>query len=138
MADVKLAPGADEVAMAVMLSDMLKANLEKPEKLKDFNKLKARVYIHAVDAETEITMDFNRGSLTVYGGKEGNPDLSIETDAASLLDLANLKIKYGMPWYFDETGMAVVKKLLKRELKIRGLITNLGALTRLSKIMSLN
>ncbi len=137
MADVRLAPGADEVAMAVMLSDMLKANLEKPEKLKDFNKLKARVYIHAVDAETEITMDFNRGSLTVYGGKEGKPDLSIETDAASLLDLANLKIKYGMPWYFDETGMGVVKKLLKRELKIKGMVTHLGDLTRLSKIMSL-
>ena len=138
MADVKLAPGAEEVAMAVMLSDMLKANLEKPEKLKDFNRLKARVYIHAVDSETEITMDFDRGSLTVYGGKEGKPDLSIETDASSLLDLANLKIKYGMPWYFDETGLGVVKKLLRRELKIKGMFTHLGALTRLSKIMSLN
>lgn len=138
MADVRLAPGAEEVAMAVMLSDMLKANLEKPEKLKDFNRLKARVYIHAVDAETEITMDFDRGSLTVYGGKEGKPDLSIETDASSLLDLANLKIKYGMPWYFDETGLGVVKKLLRRELKIKGMFAHLGALTRLSKIMSLN
>lgn len=138
MADVKLAPGAEEVAMAVMLADMLKANLEKPEKLKDFNKLKARVYIHAVDAETEITMDFDRGSLTVYGGKEGSPDISIETDAATLLDLANINIKYGMPWYFDETGMAVVKKLLRKELRIKGMFTRLGALTRLTKIMSLN
>lgn len=138
MADVKLAPGADEVAMAVMLSDMLASNLEKPEKLKDFKKLKARVYICAEDAETEITMVFDRGSLTVYGGKEGKPDISIVTDAASLLDLANMNIKFGMPWYFDEVGMGVVKKLLKRELKIKGMFTHLIALTLLSKIMSLN
>jgi hypothetical protein len=138
MADVKLAPGADEVAMAVMLADMLKANLEKPEKLKDFNKLKARVYIHAKDAETEMTMVFDRGSLTVYGGKEGTPDISIITDAATLLDLANINIKMGMPYYFDETGMAVVKKLLKRELQIKGMFSHYFALNRLTKIMSLN
>ncbi|MDD3717888.1 MAG: SCP2 sterol-binding domain-containing protein [Actinomycetota bacterium] len=138
MADVKLAPGAEEVAMAVMISDMLKANIEKPEKLKDFNKLKARVYIQAKDAETEMTMVFDRGSLTVYGGKEGNPDISIITDAATLLDLANINIKYGMPWYFDETGMAVVKKLLKGELKLQGMLTHYFALNRLTKIMSLN
>jgi len=138
MADVKMAPGADEVAMAVMLADMLQANLEKPEKLKEFNKLKARVFINAEDAETQMTMDFNKGSLLVYGGKEGNPDISIVTDAASLLDLANINIKFGMPWYFDETGMAVVKKLLKRELKIKGMFMHLVALTRLTKIMSLN
>ncbi len=138
MADVKLAPGADEVAMAVMLADMLKANLEKPEKLKDFNKLKARVHINAKDADTEMTMVFDKGVMTVYGGKEGNPDISIVTDAATLLDLANINIKLGMPYYFDETGMAVVKKLLKRELKIKGMFLHLGALTRLTKIMSLN
>ncbi|MEW6554514.1 MAG: SCP2 sterol-binding domain-containing protein [Actinomycetota bacterium] len=138
MVDVKLAPGAEEVAMAGMIAEMIKANLEKPEKLKDFNRLKSRVHILAEDAETEMTMVFDKGSLTVYGGKEGKPDLSIVTDAASLLDMANLQIKFGMPWYFDETGMGVVKKLLKRELKIKGMFTHLIALTLLSKIMSLN
>jgi hypothetical protein len=138
MVDVKLAPGADEVAMAVMLSEMLKANLEKPEKQKDFNKLKARVYINAKDAEAEMTMVFDKGSLTVYGGKEGKPDIAIITDAATLLDLANINIKFGMPYYFDETGMAVVKKLLKRELQIKGMFTHYFALNRLTKIMSLN
>lgn len=138
MAYVKLAPGAEEVALAGMLSDMIQANLERPEKLKDFNKLKARVFINAVDADIMLTMDFNRGTLTFYSGKEGMPDLSIETDAATLLDLANINIKYGMPWYFDEKGMEVVKKLLKRELKIKGLLLHPVALTRLTKVISLN
>lgn len=138
MADISLGTGAEEVPLAGMLADMLKANLEKPEKLKDFNKLKAKVFIHAEDAEAKITMDFDRGKLVVYGGEVGKPDISIATDSATLLDLANIKIKFGLPWYFDETGLGVVKKLLKRELKIKGMIMHLGALTRLTKIMSLN
>lgn len=138
MADVSLGPGAEDVPMAGMLADMLAANLEKPEKLKDFNKLKARVLINAEDAEAKITMEFSGDKLVVYGGEVGKPNISIATDAATLLDLANINIKFGMPYYFDETGMAVVKKLLKRELKIKGMFTHLVALTRLTKIMSLN
>jgi len=138
MADISLAPSAEEVPMAGMLADMLKANLEKPEKLKDFNNLKARVYLYAKDADAGITMDFDKGKLVVYGGEEGKPDISITTDAATLLELANINIKFGMPNYFDKTGREIVKKLLKRELKIKGMFTHLGALTKVTKIMSLN
>lgn len=138
MADVSLGSGAEDVPLAGMLADMLTANLERPEKLKDFDKLKTRVLINAEDAEAVITMEFSGGKLVIYGGEVGKPAISIVTDAATLLDLANINIKFGMPYYFDETGMEVVKKLLKRELKIKGLITHLVALTRLTKIMSLS
>jgi hypothetical protein len=138
MADISLAPSAEEVPMAGMLAEMLRANLEKPEKMKVFNTLKARVFLSAEDAETSMTMDFNKGKLTVYGGEEGKPDISIITDAATLLDLANINIKMGMPYYFDKAGREVVKKLLKGDLKIKGMITHIGALTKVTKVMSLN
>ncbi len=138
MAEIELGPGADEVPLAGMLAEMLRSNLEKPEKRREFDRLKARVLIHAVDAEAKITMDFDRGKLTVYGGEAGRPDIAIATDSTTLLELANLKIRYGLPWYFDETGLSVVRKLLKGDLKIKGLLTKLGPLTRLTKIMSLS
>jgi hypothetical protein len=138
MADITMAPSAEEVPLAGMLADMLRANLEKPEKLKVFNTLKSRVFLNAKDAEASITLDFDRGKLTVYGGEEGRPDISIITDAQTLLELANINIKMGMPYYFDETGMGIVKKLLKGDLKIKGMITHLGALTKVTKVMSLN
>ncbi len=138
MADISMAPSAEEVPMAGMLAEMLKANLEKPEKLKVFNSLKARVFLNAEDAETSMTMDFDKGKLVVYGGEEGKPDISIITNAETLLELANINIKMGMPYYFDKTGMAIVKKLLKGELKIKGMFTHLGALTKVTKVMSLN
>jgi hypothetical protein len=138
MVDVTLAPSAEEVPMAGMLAEMLKANLEKPEKLKVFNSLKAKVFLHAEDADTSMTMDFDKGKLVVYGGKEGKPDIAIVTDAETLLELANINIKMGMPYYFDKAGMAIVKKLLKGDLKIKGMFTHIGALTKVTKVMSLN
>jgi len=136
-AEIALAPGADETALAVMLADIIRINLEtKPEKLKDFQSLRSRVYIYATDAEVEITLDFVRGKLTVYGGKAGQPQISIITDSSTLLDLTNIQIKGGLPNFFDQTGREVTKKLLRGELKIKGLVSRLVSLVRLTKVLS--
>ena len=135
--DIKMAPGAGEAGMASMLADMIKTNLKnKPERVKDFNKLNGIIWITADDADTDMTMDFDRGSLTVRSGKVGKPMLAISTDSSTLMDLANINIKFGMPYYFDETGRMVIKKLLKKELKIKGMFTHTMALTHMTKIMS--
>lgn len=135
--DIKMAPGAGEAGMASMLADMIKTNLKnKPERVKDFNKLNGIIWITADDADTDMTMDFDKGSLTVSSGKLGKPMLAISTDSSTLMDLANINIKFGMPYYFDETGRMVIKKLLKKELKIKGMFTHTMALTHMTKIMS--
>ena len=135
--DIKMAPGAEEAGMASMLAEMIKTNLKnKPERVKDFNKLKGTIRITAEDADVDMTMVFDRGSLTVHAGKVGKPILAISTDSSTLMDLANINIKFGMPYYFDETGRMVIKKLLKKELKIKGMFTHTMALTYMTKIMS--
>jgi hypothetical protein len=135
--EISLAPGAEENGMAAMLGDMIKTNIQnKPAKLKDFNKLKGTVWISAVDAEVYMTMVYNKGSLLIHDGKVGKPIIQIATDSGTLLELANLNIKFGLPYYFDETGLMVIKKLMRRELKIKGLLTHTMALTRMTKIMS--
>jgi hypothetical protein len=135
---IKLAPGAEDVPLALMLSEMLGGNLDRPEKLKAFNTLATKAYVLAQDVGAEVTMVFERGALTFYGGKPFRPDLSIETNSATLLDLANLNIRFGMPYYFDEIGRSILKKLARRELKINGMFTHPIALTKLTKIMSIN
>lgn len=136
MPDVVLAPGAEDTPLAVMLADLLSKNLEdKPERVKDFNALNIGVGIDATDAEVQITLQFASGKLTVHSGLV-DPGLVISTDAATLMGLSTMTIKFGLPWYFDATGMDVIKKLLKRELKIKGLLLHPFALTRLTKVMS--
>lgn len=135
--DIVLAPGADDTALAVMLAEIIRINIEsKPEKIKDFKALKARIYIHAVDAEAEITLDFAQGKLTLYSGKEGLPQIAIVTNSSTLLDLTNIKIKGSLPYFFDQNGRAVTVKLCKGDLKIQGLVRHLFALIRLTRVLS--
>lgn len=135
--EIVLAPGADETALAVMLADIIRINLQtKPVRIKDFQSLSSRVYIHATDAEVEITLDFARGKLTVYSGKVEQPQISISTDSSTLMELTNIQIKGGMPYFFDQTGREVTKKLLRGDLKIKGLVVHLLSLVRVTKVLS--
>jgi hypothetical protein len=135
--DIKLAPGAEENAMASMLGDMIKTNIiNNPGKLNDFNKLNGNIWLTATDAGVEMTLEFKKGSLLIHDGKFGKPMIQIATDSMTLMELANISIKFGLPYYFDETGLAVIKKLLKKELVIKGLVTRTVPLTHLTKIMS--
>lgn len=136
MARIEIAPEVED-GLATMIADIIKGNLEeKPKRENDFNALNGNIYMNAADAEVDMTLAFNNGSLTVYNGKVGSPQISITTDSTTLLDLANINIKFGLPWYLDATGREVIGKLLTGKLKIRGLITHPIKLTRFTKLMS--
>ncbi|PKN53136.1 MAG: hypothetical protein CVU55_02690 [Deltaproteobacteria bacterium HGW-Deltaproteobacteria-13] len=139
MAQINYSPGIeDEGGLPVMIADIIKGNLNaKPYRQNDFNALNGNIYMHAHDAEVDMTMVFEKGKLTVHGGKVGEPKVSISTDSGTLLDLANLDVKFGLPFYFDKVGLGVLKKLfVTRELKLSGLFTHPIMLTRFTKLMS--
>jgi len=137
MAEINMAPGVDDAGLAVMMADIIKGNLrDKPVRENDFNALNGNIYLQAVDSDVDMTMAFNKGSLTVHNGKVGNPNICIAADSLTLLDLANINIKFGLPFYFDKAGLTVLSKLLTRKLKLQGLITHPIMLTRFTKLMS--
>jgi|RifCSP16_2_1023846.scaffolds.fasta_scaffold218593_2 hypothetical protein len=137
MAKINFAKGAKKAGLAVMMADMIKGNLKnKPDREKDFNALNGNIYLRAEDAEVDMTMVFKNGSLTVNRGRVGDPMISIAADSVTLLDLANISIKFGLPFYFDKAGLTVLKKLITREIKLKGLITHLIMLVHFQKLMS--
>lgn len=136
---IKLSPGLeDEGGLPVMIADIIKGNLSsKPQRQNDFNALNGNIYMHAHDADVDMTMVFEKGTLSVHSGKVGNPKISISTDSDTLLELANLDVVLGLPFYFDKVGLGILKKLfLTRELKLSGLFTHPIMLTRFTKLMS--
>jgi len=138
MAEITLAPGAEEIELAGMLAQMLEVSLERPEKEKVFNNLKARVFMYISDMDLGMTMDFDRGKLVVHGEKVGKPDISIVTDSETLLELIYINILFGVPNFFDETGRGLVKKLIKGDLKIKGMFTHVITLIKVTRVISLN
>jgi len=128
---------AKDVGLAVMLSDLIGQNLEQhPEKIKDFNSLNANVAIEAQDIQILIGLEFREGKLTISKNSSFKPDLHIKTDSETILALCLLKVKFGLPYFFDANGLKIFKKLLTRELIIKGLLSHFAALVKLTKLFS--
>jgi hypothetical protein len=72
----------------------------------------------------------------------------ITADSGKIPELSMLKIRYGLPWLFDDNGQGFVRSLIKREIRIDGLVkipptpfkTAKAALdlVRLTRILSVN
>ncbi len=134
---IVLDDGAGDAGLAEMLFNLIRQNLEQnPEIIKDFNSLNANVAIEAQDIQILIALEFRQGKLTISEDLSFKPDLHIITDAATVLNLCLIKIKFGLPYFFDVNGFNILKKILSRELIIKGLLSHFGILVKLTKVFS--
>jgi hypothetical protein len=98
--------------------------------------LDASVRIEARDIQVAVTLEFKNGSLSISGHSMMKPDLHIIADSTTILDLCLLKIKFGLPYFFDGPGFKVLKKLLTGQLTIKGMLRHFPALVKLTKLIS--
>ena len=137
MAEITLLKEASEIGLAVMLSDLIRQNLDQdPGKIKLFNSLDAKVLIEARDIQITVGLEFKQERLTVSEDFSVKPDLHIIAGSSTILDLCLLKIKFGLPYFFDGAGSNVLKKLLTRELIIKGLLRHFSTLVKLTRLFS--
>jgi len=134
---ILLDEGARDVGLAEMMFNLIRQNLDQnPQKIKGFNSLDAKVMIEARDIQIIIGLEFKQGKLTISKDSSFKPDLHIITDSATILALCLVRIKFGLPYFFDANGFKVLKKLLARELVIKGLLSHFAALVKLTKVFS--
>jgi len=135
--DIRIAAGAEEIGLAMMLKDLLAQNMEqRPEKIPDFQKLSIDVGLFISDAEVEITLSFSGGRLIIYPGLKKGAGLVITAGSDTIMALSNLKIKGGMPYYFDKTGREVALAMVTGRLKVKGMLFHFPSLIRISRVMS--
>lgn len=141
---IELAPGAEDNGLASMLAGLIRQNLEdKPQKRRDFDRLRATVAIIADDAGVSLTLRFDHGRLVVHDGVVGIPDLTIR---ASGDDIMNLSLVELLPAPFvgalpDLRGKVlreVGRAFVKRRVKIYGALTNVPTLVALTRVVSVN
>ena len=146
---ITLAPGAENNAFASMLCDLVKQNLEsKPHKAKDFHALArgrgATIALVADDAEVALTLEFRDGKLVLHDGIKGMPDVAVRGSADSIMAMSNIPLTrpLALPIPTDRTSLDVLVTMVKAtrsgELKVHGMIGNLGVLSRLTRVMSVN
>ncbi len=121
---VILAHGADENGLALMLHGLLSESIAlKPSKRTDFDAMVSTIGIVAPDADVSVTLEFGGGACTVWDGLRKTPAVVLTADSGKIPELSQLQIKAGLPWLFDNAGKAFVQSLLRREIRLSGLIT---------------
>ncbi len=137
-ARIRLAPGAEEVGLAVMLADLIRQNLEQdPARWEDFEKLDAHICLEAHDAEVTVTLEFARGTLLIHG-ERGAPSIHISSTAEGLLSLPVVRIVAGLPHLFGPKGRGLRRGLLTGKVKISGIFLKPIQLIRFTRLMSVN
>jgi hypothetical protein len=145
--DVKLAPGAEENGLAMMLADLVRQNIEaKPHKQGDFDALQGSVSIVADDADVALTMRFDQGRLTIHDGIVGIPDITIRGPSEAVLALSNMPLatRLGLPIPDPrdreavKTVRTVMGAMRDGSLHVYGMAFHLPLIMKLTRVMSIN
>ena len=131
--------GAQKIGLAVMLQDLLTQNIEQhPHKLPDFKKLNIPIGLFVADVAIVLTLEFCSGTLSIHSGIKNHPGLRITADSDIIMNLSNQRIKWGLPYYFDQPGKEIIAAMKSGRLKIKGMVKHFPSLLRLSRIMSVH
>jgi hypothetical protein len=94
-----------------------------------------RINIRARDIEAEAGLLFTGREVRI-GEQLPAPDLVIECDSATLMDLANVKLRLGRPDPMTPLGRQLLGKIARKQLMVKGMLVHPKLLTRLQKLMS--
>ena len=100
--------------------------------------LRGRVNVQVLDAEVDVGLEFLGGQMLVRGKPFPRADLTITTDAETLMGMSTVPLRFGMPDASKADGRAVVGKMLRGQLKVRGMVTKPKLLVRLQKLLSVS
>ena len=76
------------------------------------------------------------GRVSVRNGVVGRPHILVATDSETLIGMSSVPLKFGLPDAMTKAGREVNRKLLKGQLKVKGLFLHPGKLARLNKLLA--
>jgi len=124
--------------LASMLGGLIQANLERDPSRRSLLR-RATIAIGARDAEVAATIRLSPGSVAVANGVAvPKPDLLVVADSQDLLALSAAPLRFGLPDAAAPAGRALLGKLVRRRIRIRGLFRHPLVLGRLSRLLSVS
>ena len=126
---------AEPSGLATMIGGLIEGNLAAhPDRAKLLRP--AVVGIVATDAGVAITLRLAPGRVTVADGLLGRPQVAVEADSGTLTELTSTPLRLGFPDAMTPEGRAVSQKLLRGDLRVRGLARHPGIVSRLNRLLS--
>jgi hypothetical protein len=126
----------DAPPLGAMIADLVRSNIEKePARAHLARGVAGRININATDVESVIGMLFT-GSNVRIGPELPAPDLEVVCDSGTLMELANVKLRFGRPDPMTPEGRAILTKMMRKQLVVHGMMAHPKLLTRLQKLFT--
>jgi hypothetical protein len=123
--------------LAAMLGGLIEANLaQHPERRRLLRP--AAIGIVALDVHTAVTLTTRPDRVTLANGLAGIADVVVRTDSDTLLALSSAPLRFGFPDGATRDGRAIVRKLLRGDLRVRGLFRHPRVVARLNRLLSVS
>jgi ubiquinone biosynthesis protein UbiJ len=123
--------------LARLLGDLIAQNLSRdPSRHRHLQP--SVVAIEATDADTAVTLRFSNGAVQIANGADPDAQVHVRAHGAALLALAGSPLRFGLPNAMDPRGRAVVAEILRGEIRVRGLVSRLPVVRRLTMLLSAN
>ncbi|QQR90138.1 MAG: hypothetical protein IPJ88_18685 [Myxococcales bacterium] len=141
MNSIELDPDAEQNGLALILSELLKNNIETDtSKANIFEQMLGSVAIVAEDAQVALTLVFQKGRLRIYDGIYSIPDIAVR---ASSEDITNLSLieslpYFGLPDLRKPTAQGVLKRLFKGQIRLHGILNHFKLFTQFGDIMAVS
>jgi hypothetical protein len=127
--------GREPSGLATMLAELIELNLSTDPGRAALLRPSV-VVLDAPDAEVTVFLRIASDAVRVGDGDVPDAHLRIRADAARLLDLTTVPLRFGFPDVARTEGRAVVADLLARRLRVRGLLRHPLRLARVTRLLS--
>jgi hypothetical protein len=127
--------GGEPSGLASMVADLIEQNLARDPTRRALLRPSVAV-LHAPDADVTVYLRIERGGVRVGDGDVPDAHLRIRSDSGRLLDLTTAPLRAGLPDPLQPEGRAIVGDLVRRRIRIRGLLRHPVRLARLTKLLS--
>lgn len=136
MTDVRVRYAEEEPnGLAAMVGGLIEANLsDHPRRVRLLRPVVADLV--AIDADVGARLEIERDHVRVTDIAGDRAHLRITADAITLVELAGVPLRLGLPDPFHPQGRAVIRKIVSREIEIEGLLRHPVALSRLTRLLS--
>ena len=94
------------------------------------------VTIEAADAGVAVSLRSSEGKILVTDGRDPTARVVVSASSTDLLELAGAPLRFGLPDAFSSDGRALIRDLLTRRIRVKGLFTHLGTVRRLTVLLS--
>lgn len=127
--------GGEPSGLASMVADLIEQNLARDPTRRALLRPSVAV-LDAPDADVTVYLRIERGGVRVGDGDVPDAHLRIRSDSGRLLDLTTVPLRAGLPDPLRPEGRAIVGDLLRRRVRIRGLLRHPLRFVRLTKLLS--